>query len=94
MAQTGTGGASPMYDVKMETTIRSSVESIDTVTGAGGRGRGADGGGTHLTVKIEKAALEVHVGPAPYLLRSGSRLPRATRSRFSARAQRSTRSLS
>ena len=39
MAQTGTGGASPMYDVKTETTIKGTVESVDTVTGAGGRGR-------------------------------------------------------
>ena len=46
MAQTGTGGASPMYDFKTETTIKGTVESVDTVAGAGGRGRHALGG-TH-----------------------------------------------
>ena len=34
MAQTGTRGASPMYDVKTETTIKGTVESVETVTGA------------------------------------------------------------
>jgi hypothetical protein len=68
MAQTpGTGrGSSPMYDVKTETTIKGTVESVETVTGAGGRGRRALGG-THLTVKTEKETLEVHVGPTAYL---------------------------
>ena len=70
MAQTGTGGGSPMYDVKTETTIRGTVESVDTVTGAGGRGPGALGG-AHLTVKTEKEALEVHVGPTAYLTEKG-----------------------
>jgi hypothetical protein len=70
MAQTGTGGASPMYDVKRETTIRGTVESVDTVTGAGGQGRGGLGG-IHLTVKTEKEALEVHVGPTAYLTEKG-----------------------
>jgi hypothetical protein len=51
MAQTGAGGASPMYDVKTETTIKGTVESVDTVTGTGGRGRHALGG-THLVVQI------------------------------------------
>ena len=70
MAQTGTGGASPMYDVKTETTIRGTVESVDTVTGAGGRGRHALGG-THLMVKTDKEALAVHVGPTAYLAQKG-----------------------
>ncbi len=72
MAQTpGTGrGASPMYDVKTETTIKGTVESVETVTGAGGRGRRALGG-THLTVKTEKETLEVHVGPTAYLTEKG-----------------------
>ena len=56
IAQTGAGGASPMYDVKTETTIKGTVESVETVTGAAGRGRHALGG-THLTVKSEKEAL-------------------------------------
>ena len=72
MAQTpGTGrGASPIYDVKTETTIKGTVESVETVTGAGGRGRRALGG-THLTVKTEKETLEVHVGPTAYLTEKG-----------------------
>ena len=70
MAQPGTGAASPMYDVKTETTIRGTVESVDTVTGAGSQGRGGLGG-THLTVKTEKEALEVHVGPTAYLTEKG-----------------------
>jgi hypothetical protein len=72
MAQTpGTGrGASPMYDVKTETTIKGTVESVETVTGKGGRGSGALGG-THLTVKTEKETLEVHVGPTAYLTEKG-----------------------
>ena len=70
MAQTGTGGASPMYDVKTETTIKGTVESVDTVTGAAGRGRQAVGG-THLTVKTEKETLAVHVGPTAYLTEKG-----------------------
>jgi hypothetical protein len=72
IAQTpGTGrGASPMYDVKTETTIRGTVESVQTVTGAGARG-GRGLGGTHLTVKTEKETLGVHVGPTTYLTEKG-----------------------
>ena len=72
LAQTpGTGrGASPMYDVKTETTIKGTVESVETVTGTGGRGRRGLGG-THLTVKTEKETLEVHVGPTAYLTEKG-----------------------
>lgn len=70
MAQTGTGGASPMYGVKTETTIKGTVESVDTVTGAGGRGRHVSGG-VHLMVKTEKEALAVHVGPTAYLAEKG-----------------------
>ena len=72
MAQTPrTGrGASPMYDVKTETTITGTVASVETVTGAGGRGRRGLGG-THLTVKTEKEMVEVHVGPTAYLTEKG-----------------------
>ena len=62
--------ASPMYDVKTETTIKGIVESVETVTGKGGRGRQALGG-THLVVKTDKEALEVHVGPTAYLTEKG-----------------------
>ena len=71
VAQTGTGRqASPMYDVKTETTIKGTVERVETVTGPGGQGRRALGG-THLTVKTEKETLEVHVGPTAYLTEKG-----------------------
>jgi hypothetical protein len=68
---TGTGPqASPMYDAKTETTIQGTVDSVETVTGRGGRGRHALGG-THLVLKSEKEALEVHVGPTAYLTEKG-----------------------
>jgi hypothetical protein len=71
VAQTGTGRqSSPMYDLKTETTINGIVESVETVTGSGGRGRGAPGG-THLVLKTEKETLEVHVGPTAYLTEKG-----------------------
>ena len=68
---TGTGRqASPMYDVKTETTIKGTVQSVETVTGTGGRGRHALGG-THLVVKAEKETVEIHVGPTAYLTEKG-----------------------
>jgi hypothetical protein len=57
---------SPMYDVKSETTITGTIESIETITGPGGRGRRGLGG-THLVVKTKTDTLEVHVGPTAYL---------------------------
>jgi hypothetical protein len=67
----GTGQpASPMYDVKTETKIKGTVESVESVTGKGGRGRQAMGG-THLLVKTEKEAVQVHVGPTAYLTEKG-----------------------
>jgi hypothetical protein len=72
LAQTsGTGQqASPMYDVKTETMIKGTVESVETVAGMGARGRGAPGG-THLVVKTEKETITVHVGPTAYLAEKG-----------------------
>lgn len=72
LAQTTGPGrqASPMYDVKTETTVKGTVESVETVTGTGGRGRHALGG-THLVVKTEKETLQVHVGPTAYLSEKG-----------------------
>ena len=71
-AQTPGAGrrASPMYDVKTETTIKGTVQSVETVTGTSGRGRYALGG-THLAVKTEQEALEVHVGPTASLTEKG-----------------------
>jgi hypothetical protein len=71
-AQSAPGGrhGSPMYDAKTETTITGSVESIENITGTGGRGRRRMGG-THLVLKTEKDAVEVHVGPTAYLAEKG-----------------------
>lgn len=60
----------PMYDVKTETTITGTVDSVETITGAGARG-GRAIGGTHLVVKTEKEAVAVHVGPTAYLAEKG-----------------------
>ena len=70
VSSAGTARGSPMYDLRTETTIRGTVESVDTVTGAGGRGRHALGG-THLTVRSGTEALAVHVGPTAYLAEKG-----------------------
>jgi hypothetical protein len=59
-----------MYDVKTETTIKGTVERVETVTGTGGRGRHALGG-THLVVKTDTESIEVHVGPTAYLTEKG-----------------------
>jgi hypothetical protein len=64
---TGSGQpGSPMYDVKTETTIKGTVDSIETVTGMG-----RTLGGTHLILKTDTEMLEVHVGPAAYLTEKG-----------------------
>ena len=64
------GQGSTMYDVKTETTITGTVESVESVTGTGGRGRHRMGG-THLVVKTEKESVVVHVGPTAYLAEKG-----------------------
>jgi len=72
VAQTPGAGrqGSPIYDVKSETTIKGAVETVETITGTGGRGRRGLGG-THLVVKTEKESVEVHVGPTAYLAEQG-----------------------
>jgi hypothetical protein len=67
-----------MYDAKTETTIAGTVESIETITGSGGRGRRSMGG-THLVLKTEKDAVEVHVGPTAYLADKGITLAKGDR---------------
>ena len=66
-AQTPRAGrrGSPMYDVKTETTITGTVESVETIRGPGVRGGGRLGG-THLLVKTATETLEVHVAPTAY----------------------------
>jgi hypothetical protein len=63
------GQGAPMYDLKTETTINGTVESVETIK-AGGRGRRGLGG-THLVLKTEKDSVEVHVGPTAYLAEKG-----------------------
>jgi len=67
-----------MYDVKTETTIMGTVESVENITGGGGRGRGGMGG-THLVVKTEKDTVDVHVGPTAYLAEKGITLAKGDR---------------
>jgi hypothetical protein len=59
-----------MYDVKTETTIKGTVDTVEVVTGSGG-GAGATAGGTHLMMKTEKETLAVHIGPTAYLEEKG-----------------------
>jgi hypothetical protein len=69
---------SPRYDVKTETTITGTVESVENITGTGGRGRHGMGG-THLVVKTEKDSVAVHVGPTAYLAEKGITLAKGDR---------------
>jgi hypothetical protein len=64
------GQGAPVYDLKTETTIKGTVESVETITAVGGHGRRGLGG-THLVVKTEKDSVEVHVGPTAYLAEKG-----------------------
>lgn len=79
LAQTTGSGqqASPMYDVKTETTITGTIESVQAITEMGARGHAPGGmghhglGGMHLVVKTEKEAIGVHLGPTAYLTEKG-----------------------
>jgi hypothetical protein len=53
----------PIYDAKTETTIKGTIEEVETISGPGRR----SAGGTHLLVNTESEKLEVHVGPTAYL---------------------------
>ena len=59
-----------MYDVTTETTIKGTVESVETVNGTGARGRRALEG-THLVVKTDTETIDVHAGPTTYLTEKG-----------------------
>jgi hypothetical protein len=67
-----------MYDVRTETTITGTVESVETITATGGRGRSGMGG-THLVLKTDRDAVEVHVGPTAYLAEKGLTLAKGDR---------------
>jgi hypothetical protein len=68
LAQTPQGrGQGPMYNVATETTVKGSVQNVETVSGGGG-GRGRQGlGGLHLTLKTSAETLNVHLGPVAFL---------------------------
>jgi hypothetical protein len=70
LAQTTGQQSPPMYDVKTEATVKGTIDSVETVTGAGARGRGA-AGGMHLVLKTVAGTLQVHVGPTAYLAEKG-----------------------
>jgi hypothetical protein len=72
------GQGSKMYDVKTETTITGTVESVENITGTAGRGRRGMGG-THLVLKTDKDVVEVHVGPTAYLKEKGLTLVKGDR---------------
>ena len=69
---------SRIYDVKTETSITGTVERVENITGAGGRGRQGMGG-THLAVKTKNDTLNVHVGPTAYLAEKGITLAKGDR---------------
>ena len=61
----GQGGMN--YDVRSETTIEGTVDSVETVTAPSGRGRRSMGG-THVVVTAKNGErVEVHLGPTAYL---------------------------
>jgi hypothetical protein len=67
LAQAQGRGSGPRYDPATEATLTGTVESLDQITGPGGR-RGRRGlGGTHLTFKTSTETLEVHLGPTAFL---------------------------
>jgi hypothetical protein len=62
----GGRGTPAMYDVKTETTIQGTVEKVETIERAEGRGRRGLTG-LHLVLKTATGPVDVHVGPASYL---------------------------
>jgi hypothetical protein len=80
----GGGQGSKMYDAKTERTIMGSVESVENITGTGGRGRSGMGG-THLVLKTDKDSVTFTWAPLRILPRSRSRLRKGIGSRLSGR---------
>ncbi len=65
LAQPGPGGMRmPRYDTSTETTITGTVQEVIAMNS----GRMA---GTHLMVKTESGAIEVHLGPNQFLSQAG-----------------------
>ena len=62
-AQTQPRKHAPMYDPATEVTVKGTIEEVKQVTGRHGWG------GTHLILKTDAEALDVHVGPSWFLSR-------------------------
>lgn len=61
----GPGQRSRMYDPSTETTVKGTVEAVNTITGRHGWN------GTHLTLKAKDKTIDVHLGPASFLKEKG-----------------------
>lgn len=61
----GPGKEMPMYDPATEATVKGTVERVEEHTGPMGWT------GTHLVLKTEEEALEVHLGPSAFLAEKG-----------------------
>ncbi len=60
-AQPGRGPGMPRYDKATETTLRGTVQEVQSHQGRMG------GTGTHLLLKTETGLVDVHVGPTNWL---------------------------
>lgn len=61
----GPGQRNRMYDPATETTLKGTVQEVNTVTGRHGWN------GTHLTLKTGDKSVDVHLGPASFLKEKG-----------------------
>ncbi len=55
----------PRYDTSTEMTAKGTVQEVQQITGRRGWG------GTHLTLKTEAGAFDVHLGPTAFLKQEG-----------------------
>lgn len=61
----GPGQRSRMYDPATETTVKGTVEEVNTITGRHGWN------GMHLTLKSKDKTIDVHLGPASFMKEKG-----------------------
>ena len=61
----GPGGWRSIYNPATETTIKGTVEEVQTISGRRGWN------GTHLKLKTADKTLDVHLGPEPFLKAKG-----------------------
>lgn len=57
----GRGRGGRLYNPATETTVKGTVDEVETITGRRGLG------GTHLTLKAESGTFDVHLGPSAFL---------------------------